>query len=155
MTVKCQQYELYAAEQTSSSEDFTLGQLQAWVDDLRETWWWTTFYSHIQRVEVGAAIRGGRGGSVGWYEADKQAGRIEMASYHRNIPTVVHELAHVIAACYHDSQAHDPWFAREYLNLTYLIRGSEAYLELQRAFIDAKINFFPETDYRPGEQVKT
>lgn len=133
-----QQYALYDAERfVQQGKVFTsLAQIQAFVDDLRDTWWWSYFYWKVGHIEVGPARRGGRDGSVGWYDDEKDAGRIEMAPVHWNAQTVTHELAHVIVECLGDpgGKAHTPFFARTYANLTYLISGSDRWLQLQASF---------------------
>lgn len=143
--VRNQQSKLYAAEDVipdADEEAFTIEELQVWVDGIRETRWWYDRYRVIERVEVGRAESSRR--SVGWYETAKAAGRIEMIPSHRNIPMATHELSHVVAECYHSSHAHDPWFAREYLNLTYFISGSAAYLRLQKSFDDKGVEYTPD-----------
>ena len=57
-----------------------------------------------------------------------------MLRVHWNELVVVHELAHVLAHARFNSQAHDPSFARVYLELTFLIMGSEVYYQLYDAF---------------------
>lgn len=138
---RTQQYELYAAERgVPVGRHFgSLAEIQAWVDALRETDWWFMRYPEVKRIEVGPAINGGRDGSVGWWEASKGAGRIEMSPVHWNELVVVHEISHVFAAV-KGSRAHDPIFARTFLNLTYLILGSETYQALHAAFTAAGID---------------
>lgn len=145
MELQCQQDEVYASEVgiPLGTRFGSLIELQQWVDDLRETWWWETFYARIRRVEVGPAIRKKGAGSVGWWEKEAMAGRIEMQPFHRNVRDVTHELAHVIAEALHESHAHDPWFCREYLNLTYLISG-QVWQNLARAFDEHGVDYHKE-----------
>lgn len=142
--MRCQQDAVYTAEvDLPPGRRFrTLQELQDWVDDLRGTWWWEMRYARVSRVEVGPT-RKGAVSSVGWFEKDKWAGRIEMSRVHWNVRDVTHELAHVIASALHESQAHDPWFAREYINLVYLISGEEAWLRLAAAFREHGVNYTP------------
>lgn len=139
--MRTQQFELYAAEGTvSRGRTFSsLEAAQAWVDALREQAWWWQRYPEVKRIEVGPAIAGGKCGSVGWWEPAQGAGRIEMAPAHLNELTLVHEMSHVFAAV-KGSKAHDPIFARTYLNLTYFILGSETYQALSAAFSAANID---------------
>lgn len=139
-----QQAALYDAERfVSMGRVFTsLAEIQAYVDALRDTWWWSYFYWKVGYVEVGPARRGGRDGSVGWYDHDKDAGRMEMAPVHWNEQTVTHELTHVVVdALGTPERGHGPFFARTYANLTFLISGSDRWLQLQAAFDKRKIEY--------------
>jgi putative metallohydrolase (TIGR04338 family) len=89
-------------------------------------------YWIVERVEVGKARK--NGGSVGAYEKDKNAGRIEMAPVHWNELFVLHELAHVLAKALYESKSHDPAFARTYLQLVFCVMGSTTYEALQSRF---------------------
>jgi putative metallohydrolase (TIGR04338 family) len=140
-----QQDELYAAEETTDhGRTFAnLKEVQRWVDSLRDESWWEQRYWMVERVEVGTSRKWHE--SVGWFEKEPHsrsgAGRMEMAHTHRDELSMIHELAHVLANARHGSNSHDPFFARTYLELTYLIRGSDAYLELQNAFDLAGIDY--------------
>lgn len=139
-----QQDALYAAERSvSPGRQFaTYEELQRFVDELRNTEWWVREYPMVRRVEVGEADQRITSGSVGSWYADRGAGRIEMMrNGHMNLQSVAHELAHVLAAAKWGSASHDPAFARTYVNLTYWLRGSEAWLELQTAFDRNKIDY--------------
>lgn len=140
-----QQHLVYAAEVgLPSGREFTsLKEIQQWVDDLRETWWWTSRYARVERVEVGPGRKNSQK-SVGWFEKLKYAGRIEMQRCHWNVRDVTHELAHVISIAMHESKAHDPWFAREYINLTYLISGEQTWRQLATAFDRHGVQYSPE-----------
>lgn len=134
--VRTQQDEIYAAEaevahrgRTFTSENAA----QAWVDSLRETWWWQRFFWRgPARTEVYWRSRGSD--SVGKYDKANDAGILEMLPSHRNELFILHELAHVLAAALNGSKAHDPFFARTYATLVYLVLGSDAWLELQESF---------------------
>lgn len=142
-TVRCQQSALYAAEGTVRDRGRTFAgvtEAQRFVDGLRATWWWPFFYWQVEYVEVGRARANGAG-SVGVWYPEKNAGRIEMWHGHLTVPDITHELAHVLADARHGSKSHDPWFAREFLNLTYLISGSNAYVNLRDAFVRYRIEF--------------
>lgn len=127
-----QQARLYEAEGTvPHGRPFrTLEEVQSFVDDLRERPWWP---DSIARVEVGPARESGNC-SVGWWEPEKFAGRVEMLKCHMYELAVLHELAHVIAAAVHRSNAHCPHFARTYLELVYWVMGSDTYLKLWDRF---------------------
>jgi hypothetical protein len=145
MKYRCQQDLVYAAEEAlpRGREFRSLAELQRWVDDLRETWWWDARYARVKRIEVGPAIRRKGARSVGWWDRDMLAGRIEMHPFHRNVRDVTHEIAHVIAEALHNSEAHDPWFCREYLNLTYLISG-QVWQDLAHAFEQHDVDYHRE-----------
>jgi hypothetical protein len=131
---RCQQDTVYAAQNTTFRGEpiGSIADVQRFVDDLREAWWWEKWLGdRVIRVEVGQA----RGfDSVGWYDEDARSGRMEFGHVPLTIGLVLHELAHVLAKARRHSQAHDPWFARIYLELSYLVRGSAAYEELRKAF---------------------
>jgi hypothetical protein len=141
--MNCQQSELYAAEAGIDwGKRFeSLHHTQAFVDGLRDTWWWEKWLGEqLQRVEVGPTRRGASG-SVGWYVPTAKAGRMEFVTCRPPLDLVVHELAHVVAACRRNSKSHDPWFARIYLELAYLIAGREAYEDLAIRFLSHGIDF--------------
>lgn len=136
--MRTQQYDLYASERGVQDGPVfaSVADVQVWLDDLRDTWWWERWLTDsVKRVEVGIGRPGPGVAGVGWYERPKLAGRMEFArGAELNERRLVHELSHVIASARRDSKSHDPWFARVYLELTYLIRGSDRYLELRQAF---------------------
>jgi putative metallohydrolase (TIGR04338 family) len=123
----------------------SLDDIQAYVDALRDNEWWTRFgYYVVLRIEAGPARKRTKGAmSVGWYEPDKNAGRIEMLPVHWNELMVLHEVAHVIAEACNGSKAHDPWFARVYMNLVYCVMGGAAWEELKAAFDTHGIEYTP------------
>lgn len=130
-----QQYELYAAERegTRGRQFATVKEMQAFVDALRDTWWWQRYYPKVLHVEVGRAPRNGRGSVGGWF-AENNTGRMEMHPDHWCEQYVLHELAHVLAAYRYGSKAHCPWFARVYLELVYEVQGADAFVALHAAF---------------------
>lgn len=136
-----QQFTLYDAEETTGhGRTFaSLAEIQTYVDELRDTEWWSRLYWMIAKVEVGTSRKWHE--SVGWFDRDKNAGRMEMGHRHRTELDVLHELSHVLAKARHGSDSHDPTFARTYLETVYLVRGSDAYLELQAAFDRAGIDY--------------
>lgn len=136
-----QQQECYAAETVLGIGDvFTdVTAAQTWVDNLRnEHWWHLQGYSlAVLRIEVGSA----RGNSIGWYEKEKSAGRIELASSQLNKVTVIHEVAHILAMSMHGSKTHDPAWARTYLTLVSCVLGPDDYLKLKGSFDEHGVNY--------------
>jgi putative metallohydrolase (TIGR04338 family) len=130
----CQQDQVYDAESTvEHGQRFRdLNEVQRFVDKLRNTWWWELWLQNVKRVEIGRSRS--RRYSVGDYYPHKEAGSCEFYSDTPSIQLVIHELAHVLAKARRGSESHDPWFARIYCELTYLIRGTDAWHELAIAF---------------------
>lgn len=135
---RCQQEELYAAERgVDHGRQFdSIEAIQVFVDGLRdERWWFAQGFWTVERIEVGRpSKRNERDGSVGWYEKAMNAGRIEMAQVHWDELTVLHEVAHVLADALHNSEAHDPYFARIYLTLVSCVMGPQVYTRLRNSF---------------------
>lgn len=130
----CQQFELYAAEGTADrGQRIAPGDLQAWVDDLRELPYWQRNYEEVLRVEA-HVLRSDKDGSVGGWFPENGCGQIEMAPCHLTELYVLHEVAHVLASARYSSHAHDPWFARTYLELVSARLGGAVYEELYQAF---------------------
>ena len=77
-------------------------------------------------------------------------GQLEMLPQHLTPLILMHELAHVCAAERFDSQAHDPWFARTYLELVYRGVSALKYRELQAAFDDHGVDFDVDTSSGNG-----
>ena len=142
--MRCQQFELYAAEDNVSDGMvfISLDEVKLYVRGLLDSEWWGRMYPTVRGVEVGGRDAGQRD-SVGAFDRGEGVGRIEMARSHWCEQAVIHELAHVFASAASGSQAHDPWFARHYLDLTYLSRGSEAFMALLFAFNIAGIEHDP------------
>jgi putative metallohydrolase (TIGR04338 family) len=141
MAVKSQQQQIYRAERLlPKGQHFaSLRGAQAWLDDLRDNWWWDHFYPRVCRVEVGSARS--QKMSVGWYDKKKSAGRIELLHNSRNEFAIIHELAHVITMAYNDDDVHSPAFARHYCNLVYLIQGSERWIQLTQLFRENNVDY--------------
>jgi putative metallohydrolase (TIGR04338 family) len=142
MVVRNQQDNVYVAERNVriGHTFITAREAQAWLDGLRETWWWEKFYWNApSRTEVFWRSRGSA--SVGSYDKANDAGVLEMLPVHRNELIILHELSHVIASAMNGSKAHDPFFARTYLTLVYLVIGTDAYLELQHGFEEQGVDY--------------
>jgi putative metallohydrolase (TIGR04338 family) len=136
-----QQYELYAAERAvpNGAVFSTAREAQAFVDGLRETWWWQRFYwKGPARVEVYFRPRGH---STNRWDKDKDAGLIELRPGQRDVKTILHELAHILAEALDDSHAHDPFFARTYAVLVYAVLGSRAWLTLQNGYNECGVDY--------------
>lgn len=134
---KTQQDAVYAAEGVASAalppQAMSLAEAQDFVDNLlNNADWWDAEAPEVYRVEVGPARS--RTKSIGWYERDKNAGRIELAPPGRNPLTICHELAHVFCEAKGFAKVHNPGWARCYLTLVYRVMGSEAYKALWYAF---------------------
>lgn len=140
MNGTCQQFELYAAEGTvDQGQAIAPGALQAWVDDLRDLPYWQRTFPQVLRVETHVR-RSDKDGSVGgWFEKDG-CGQIEMAPVHLTELYVLHEVSHVLAEARYGSHAHDPWFARTYLELVAARLGGRTYEELYRVFTERGID---------------
>jgi len=120
----------------------TVEAVEVWVNSFRDAPYWRDNYGETVRyVEVGRAARRASG-SVGSYDRSACAGRIELAELDEL--TVVHEVAHVLAEARYDSHAHCPWFARVYAELTFVMRGSEAWLALQRGYVAQGVEYRQE-----------
>jgi putative metallohydrolase (TIGR04338 family) len=134
----CQQDQLYAAEAAWIRQGptfATVDEVQQFLDDLRDAWWWEKWLgTELQRIEVGKARKGAKFQGVGGYNREHASGRVEFSTWPIGKRVVIHEITHVIANCRRCSKAHDPWFARIFLELVYLIEGSESYDELRAAF---------------------
>jgi hypothetical protein len=143
----CQQDRLYAAETwVDNGPVFAdVDAVQVWLDALRDTRWWEQWCPNVLKVEVGIGRPGKGVAGVGWFEKDKNVGRLEFArSAELNERQMVHELAHVLAQARKDSQSHDPWFARVYLEITYAIRGVLEYEQLRYGYIREGVDYDAE-----------
>lgn len=148
--MKTQQEECYAGEaHLERGRVFpSVTDAQHFVDALRNTPWWTAhgFHLAVPRTEVGAAGED-KTMSVGWFDKDMGAGRVELTSGGMCERVVLHEVAHVLASAKYSSKSHDPWWAKTYLTLVACVMGSDAYLALQRGFdthrVDYAVNVTP------------
>jgi len=103
-------------------------ELQLYVDDLRENEHWQDY--DVQSIEAFCRDKPGACGGL----VELGFGQIEMGPDKMYERPVLHEVAHVLAAARYDSQSHDPWFVRTYLELVYEHMGSAAYKALYDAF---------------------
>lgn len=150
---RCQQEEVYAAERTihSGPRFASVDEVQRFVDDLRNTWWWVKWVPNVRWVEVSFERRSDH--SEATYSADARVGYVSLGSRTPTYRVVVHELAHILACARYGSQSHDPWFARVYYELTYLVRGCEAAQELAIAFDELKVDYDAPGIARDGRTV--
>jgi putative metallohydrolase (TIGR04338 family) len=127
----CQQSEVYAAESTCSTGRLypRVEDAQAFIDDLLQQDWWGELFPEVTFVEVTVKVRSDTA-SVGAWFAETGGGHMDMLPVHLNQLILCHELAHVCAEAKFNSHAHDPWFARCYLELVYRSMGYEAWREL-------------------------
>ena len=72
-------------------------------------------------------------------------GQLEMLPQHLRPMVLLHELAHVCAKARYDSHAHDPWFARTYLDLVFHALGWDKWMALRHAFDDGGIDYVADT----------
>jgi len=142
---KNQQALIYAAQCVVPPDPYfgDIAQAQLFVDILRDQPWWDRTYSKVAYVEVGATRRNATK-SVGWWDAEHNAGRIELCASGMQARTVVHELAHVVADALDGSTAHDPTFARRFVELTYHALGVEAYVALTTSFDAHGVEYLKE-----------
>ena len=141
-----QQDRLYAAEAAAgraTGPAVSAQDLQYFVDGLRELPWWDRTCPQVLRIE--ATVVPNRKFSVGAWQGHRNCGVVEMLPEHLNQRPILHEVSHVIAAARYGSHAHDPWFARTYLELVALVMGPEAYLLLVSQFDAYGIDYAADT----------
>jgi putative metallohydrolase (TIGR04338 family) len=141
MNCSCQQDEVYAAENDVTPGRRILSQeaLQQFVDDLRDTDYWQRNFPDVRSILAICDPRRKARGSLGRWNGDGD-GEILMSPVHMYERIVLHEVTHVIACARYGSHAHDPWFARTYLELVYAIMGGDVYAELKAAFITGGVD---------------
>lgn len=136
---RCQQYELYAAERgvDHGARFGSLDEIGRWVNQLRDEWWWQRFFRGVDVIEVTDTVD--LTASVGGLHDGGRTAVLNMLRVHWNEHDVLHELAHPLSESRFDSTSHDPFFARTLLDLTFLVRGYDAWDELQDVFRHANI----------------
>lgn len=142
----CQQSAVYAAENACRIGKVfrTTAAAQAFVDELTAQSWFDERWPNVRCIEVTVKTKVDRSSVGAWY-ADERIGHCDMLPHHLNERTLCHEVAHVLACARYGSRAHDPWFARIYLELVYHMMGSEAWCELRDALEAAGIDFAVDT----------
>jgi putative metallohydrolase (TIGR04338 family) len=106
----------------------TLDEIQAYVDELRENYWWPEWVLRIEVHSIGRQWRG-----LARWDADAGAGVIGISKDGMSLRTVVHEVAHVLADA-RGSTSHDPRYCRQFLELVYHCMGSEQFIKLRDSF---------------------
>lgn len=124
--MKCQQQELYAAQQACpEGRTFsTVEEVQQYYDEwLTSSPFLTLNYPGVGKIEVGKAVGKHH---CGGFDFGRNVGRCD---FHFPVKerTVIHEAAHSLAKQRDGSQAHCPYFCRTYLELIFDKMGSEAY----------------------------
>lgn len=148
----CQQYGLYAAEEgVPRGAPVLAADLQAYVDGIRENAYWQRNFPNVLRIEATAKKTDGKG-SVGGFDAEGQCGLIEMAPCHLCELFVLHEVSHCLAKARYGSHAHDPWFARTYLEMV-SANAPHLYSSLYDAFVRDGIDFEHESYVPAGIQL--
>lgn len=109
-----------------------LVEAQTYCDNLTAQAWWGQRYPSVVRLEV-TAITSARVCGVGTADRERNCGVIGLTNVGMNERVILHEAAHCIAG---DAAGHEwPW-ARAYLELVYLVRGSEDYQALRESFLE-------------------
>lgn len=130
----------------------SIHETQAFVDKIAKSAWWKKRTDIIQ-VEVSDG-RGRRsacayGITYLWVGGNKAIGfgKIALPKGNRNINSVLHEFAHLLA---HDDDfaAHGPEFCKAYLALVKRFLGKQSHSNLKYGFDRMKVN------YRTGWEVK-
>jgi hypothetical protein len=135
--MRTQQLDVYEAEAVlGKGHRFeSIKEMQDHVDSLVDSWWWTAFYSKVERVIIHQSDGPTSFAMIASVPSVNPIKQIAMFPPQWHMRTLSHELAHVFAHALHTSGSHDPWFARERLVTTYCMMGSDAYSELWSSFI--------------------
>lgn len=130
--MNAQQDELYDAERGLERGLIfsSIPMIQDIVDRYVDSWWWQKFYPAVKRVEITHTSAR----CYARWDEHSGAGLIAFNRAQRDEKTLCHELAHVFSGALYGSLSHDPWYAREYLNVTCLIMGSDAYQQLRAGY---------------------
>lgn len=159
MSLSCQQSDVYRAEERAlrrlGLQKLTKQEAQALVDGWRELPWWTQNFARVVHASVvvkspdttssvgGLITAHGEFATVDRIETPVVAA-VEMAPIHMNALYLAHEVSHPLSEARYRSHAHDPWFARTYLQLVYAALGSEIYRvlyeEFEREGVDHRID---------------
>lgn len=144
--MRTQQFDLYRAERSVDlgRRFASYAEVRDYVIDLVNRPFWER-YSPCLNIEVCQKTRRGND-SVGAWFPDSQYGYIEMNVNDLNENIVLHEISHCIAQAQFGSTSHDPYFAKTYLELVFLVRGVEPWTELKAAFDQAGIVYDERLD---------
>lgn len=123
-----QQKNVYEAERTIDLgvRFANQSEAQAYADALTRSLWWEQRYSHVPRITVEVIESQISDGC-----ASPKNAWIALSRKGCNEATLLHEIAHLLV---HSAVGHNAPWAREHLNLTYLARSSEAYIDLLNAY---------------------
>lgn len=135
--LKCQQYEVYAAEGRSPQGRFfgTLLEVSEYLDELINAPWWADRFTGLTCVTV--QPHSGSCGIAVW-DGDG-CGRIGLSKDGLYEQVVLHEVAHLLAAMEVGSSSHDPHWARVYLELVFRVMGPEVWQVLRQAMLDERV----------------
>lgn len=130
MAKRTQQNEVYAAQEVlPPGRTFTaLDEIQTYVDELRESYWWPAWVLRIEVQPISQRFRG-----LAHWHTNEGAGVIGISKDGMNLRTVVHEVAHVLADA-RGSSGHDPLYCRQFLELVYHCMGSDQFIKLRDSF---------------------
>ena len=136
-----QQSRVYAAQQALAPSVVFGGaeDAQSYADAMTASWWWGERYPGVHRIEVYAAQGNSTTSHAGFSEGSC-CGLVTLSREGMNNRTLAHETAHVISVAVDRYAGHGPKFVRRYLELVSLLMGSEAYLTLWTAFVDAGVD---------------
>jgi len=123
-----QQQGVYDAESTTAlGRTFaSIEDAQAFVDSITASDWWTDCYPDIERVDVVAQ----RENSPCVGTVSGNVGKIALNTYGLCERVIIHEIAHTVEP---NAGHAGPW-VRASLNITYRVRGSDAYMDLYNAY---------------------
>ena len=126
-----QQKNVYNAQSGITFRNFdTYDEVQAWVDSLTASDWWTNAgYDFIVRIEVEKSTTHKCSYAVN--RQDDNYGIIALTEDSKNACVILHEVAHCIVP---DRYGHGEQWVRIFLNLVYFALGSDEYLTLYKAF---------------------
>ena len=154
--MNCQQSDVYRAEERALRSlrlpEITIQEAEALVERWRDLPWFEQNFPRVVAAKV-VARKTSKDGSCGGLVSEFDLGDrfetpvcavVEMAPAHMNALYLAHELCHPLAEVRYSSRAHDPWFARTYLQLVYLALGSDVYqtlyAEFEREGVDHRID---------------
>ena len=123
-----QQQAVYDAEEaTSRGRQFAnIEDVQAFVDSVTASDWWTESYPDVARIDV--VKQRENSPCIGTITGN--IGKIALNTYGFCERVILHEVAHTVEP----NVGHNGPWVRAHLNLTYRMRGSDAYMDLYNAY---------------------
>ena len=123
-----QQQGVYDAESTTAlGRTFaSIEDAQVFVDSITASDWWTDCYPDVVRVDVTKQRENSP--CIGTVEGT--VGIIALNSYGLCERVIIHEVAHTVEP----KAGHTGPWVRANLNITYRVRGSDAYMDLYNAY---------------------